>query len=43
MTCGCFQGTIDEFKEKIKETHGDNKYAREYNSMIETALIHFED
>ncbi len=43
VVCGCFQGTIDEFKAKIIETHGDNNYAREYNSIIETALIHFED
>lgn len=30
VNCGCFSGTIDEFREKVKETHGDNKYAKEY-------------
>ena len=30
VNCGCFNGTLDEFRKKVKETHGDNKYAKEY-------------
>ena len=35
VKCGCFNGTLDEFRTKVKETHGDNKYAKEYLSAIE--------
>ena len=30
VNCGCFNGTINEFRDKVKETHGDNKYAQGY-------------
>ena len=30
VNCGCFNGALDEFREKVKEIHGDNKYAKEY-------------
>ena len=30
VKCGCFTGTLDEFRNKVKETHGDNQYAKEY-------------
>ena len=30
VNCGCFNGTLDEFRTKVKETHGDSKYAKEY-------------
>ena len=35
VVCGCFSGTIDEFKERVIETHGDNKYAEQYLGAIE--------
>ena len=35
VVCGCFRGTIDEFKERVIETHGDNKYAEQYLGAIE--------
>ena len=28
--CGCFYGTVDEFRSKVRETHGNSKYAKEY-------------
>lgn len=28
-TTGCFQGTLEELKEKIEETHKDNEFLRE--------------
>ena len=30
VRCGCFYGTLKEFKEKVKETHGESKKAKEY-------------
>lgn len=42
VSCGCFGGTLEEFENKVKETHGDNKFAREYLALVEAAKIHFE-
>ena len=30
VRCGCFYGDMDEFRKKVKETHGDSKMAEEY-------------
>ena len=30
MRCGCFYGTMSEFREKVKERHGDSRLAKEY-------------
>ena len=43
VSCGCFSGTIQEFENKVKKTHGDNKYAKEYLACIEVVKIHFEE
>ena len=37
VSCGCFFGDLDEFAEKVKETHGDNEYGRVYMLAIEMA------
>ena len=42
VSCGCFNGNLEEFEKKVKETHGNNKYAREYLACIEVVKIHFE-
>ena len=42
VCCGCFEGSLKEFKEKVKETHGNTKYAKEYLACVEVARIHFE-
>lgn len=42
VCCGCFKGSLKEFSEKVKETHGTSKYAKEYLACIEVAKIHFE-
>lgn len=42
VTCGCFSGSLVEFQVKVKETHGDNKYAREYLKAVEVVKIHFD-
>lgn len=39
--CGCFYGTIDEFIERVKETHKGNKYEKEYLAMVELVKIKF--
>ena len=35
VKCGCFRGTIDEFEEKVRETHGDNQYRKDYRDTID--------
>ena len=42
VSCGCFSGTLQEFESKVKETHGNNKFAKEYLALVEVARIHFE-
>lgn len=41
VKCGCFLGTLDEFKEQVIKTHGDNEYAKEYLAIIEVVKIKF--
>ena len=31
---GCFSGTLDEFAEAVAETHGNNKYAKQYQLAV---------
>lgn len=31
---GCFMGTLDEFRDKVAKTHGDNDYAKEYEMAM---------
>lgn len=42
VSCGCFIGTLQEFENKVKKTHGNNKFAKEYLALVEAAKIHFE-
>lgn len=30
VVCGCFLGTVEEFRQKVKDTHGDSLIAQEY-------------
>ena len=43
VSCGCFSGSIQEFETKVKKTHGDSKYAKEYLACIEVVKIHFKE
>ena len=45
VTCGCFYGTIDEFLERVSETHGENKHAKAYKlaCMLARVQIELED
>lgn len=42
LTCGCFYGTVEEFEKAVEKTHGDNKYGREYEALIELIKVHFD-
>ena len=37
VVCGCFFGDLDEFAQKVKNTHGDNQHAKVYMLAIEMA------
>lgn len=41
VTCGCFYGNLDDFYNRVEETHGDTLHGREYKKMIELIKIHF--
>ena len=41
MVCGCFIGTLDEFRKKVKETHADTKFAKEYLAISDLMEFHF--
>jgi len=34
IICGCFKGTMEEFEDAIKETHGDNEHGKSYMNWI---------
>ena len=42
ISCGCFQGNLEAFCQRVESTHGNNLYGREYKKMIEMLKIHFE-
>jgi hypothetical protein len=42
IVCGCFKGTLLEFEEKIKETHGDNEFAQGYLKWIDAVKFYKE-
>lgn len=39
VKCGCFDGSIEDFENAVKKTHGDNKHAKVYLSAAHTAKI----
>lgn len=41
VRCGCFAGNLDEFRKKVKETHGKTKYAKEYLMIADLMEYHF--
>lgn len=43
VRCGCFFGTLDEFREKVKRTHRGTKYEREYIAIADLMEKHFEE
>ena len=44
VKCGCFSGTIEEFREKVEETHGTNtKHAKVYQAAANLAEMQILD
>ena len=42
VVCGCLYGTLDEFRKKVRETHGESKYAKEYLMIADLMEMHFD-
>lgn len=42
VACGCYQGLIDNFENRVREVHGDSKYGKEYQIAIELAKCHID-
>lgn len=42
VACGCFQGPIENFIEKVNETHGDSKHGKTYRMLAELAKAQIE-
>ncbi len=43
VACGCFFGTIIEFREKVKETHKGSKHERVYLAMADMTELQLDD
>lgn len=43
VRCGCFGGWLEEFKGRIKETHQDSHYAKEYLLMCDLAQMRYKN
>ena len=40
--CGCFYGTIGEFRSQVRKTHSNSKYAKEYLMIADLMELHFK-
>ncbi len=43
VTCGCFNGIIDEFAKQVVKTHGKNKHAQVYLAAVELAKLQIQE
>ena len=41
VRCGCFYGTLQEFRDKVRKTHKDTKKAREYLMLADLMELRF--
>ena len=41
VKCGCFYGTLEEFRAKVKKTHGETKIAKEYLMVADLMEFRF--
>ena len=41
ITCGCFQGSVEEFEKKVEETHSGTVYEKQYKAIIDVIKIKF--
>lgn len=42
VRCGCFAGTLQEWKEKVKSTYGDDPLGKAYMALVEPVKIMME-
>ena len=42
VRCGCFYGTLDEFREKVRETHKESNLAQEYLMLADLMEMRFQ-
>ena len=42
VKCGCFLGKLDDFLEKVTQTHGNSKYALVYRAAAEVAKLQID-
>ena len=43
VRCGCFYGTLQEFRNKVRETHEETKKAKEYLMLADLMELRFEE
>lgn len=43
MSCGCFYGTLQEFRDKVRQTHGEKKKAKEYLMLADLMELRFSE
>ena len=43
VRCGCFYGTLAQFRDKIRETHGESAIAEEYLMLADLMELRFEE
>lgn len=43
VQCGCFYGGLQEFREQVRETHGNSKLAKEYLVIADLMELHFTE
>jgi hypothetical protein len=36
IVCGCFKGTLADFKQAVQDTHGENEHAKNYLAWIKS-------
>ena len=39
VTCGCFNGSMEDFLARVNETHGDNKHGQVYRAAADLAKL----
>ena len=39
VRCGCFSGSLQEFVDRVEETHGGSRYEKEYKLAAELAKV----
>ncbi len=42
LRAGCFFGTVEQFREKLEDDHGDNIHGNEYRAALHLVLAHYE-